>query len=57
MVINTLPEINSKFAPENGWLEDVGILFGARPIFQGRTASFREGKRGEMGPRTKWPYN
>ena len=31
-----LPETNSKFAPENGWLEDYFY-------FQGRTVSFREG--------------
>ena len=29
-----LPETNSKFAPENGWLEDE-FPFGARPIFRG----------------------
>ena len=36
----TLPETNSKFAPEHGWLEDqfpLGI-----PYFQGHTVSFWE---------------
>ena len=32
--MSTLPETNSKFAPENQWLEDE-ISFGARPIFRG----------------------
>ncbi len=30
----TLPETNSKFAPENEWLE-YSFSFGARPIFRG----------------------
>ena len=29
----TLPETNSKFAPENGWLEDELVSFLANPIF------------------------
>ena len=37
----TLPETNSKFAPENWWLEDDPFLFGARPIFRGYV-SFQE---------------
>jgi len=28
---DALPETNSKFAPENGWL----VLFGARPVLTG----------------------
>ena len=38
----TLPETNSKFAPENGWLE-YSFPFGMTYL-QGRTVSFREGK-------------
>ena len=36
-----LTETNSKFAPENGWLEDE-VPFG-KPNFRGRTVRFREG--------------
>ena len=38
----TLPETNSKLAPENGWLEDE-FPFGMA-YFQVRTVSFREGR-------------
>ena len=38
--MNTLPETNSEFTPENGWLEDY-LPFG-KVYFQGRTVSFRE---------------
>ena len=38
---NALPETNSKFTPENGWLEDDRFLLGW-PIFRGYV-SFREG--------------
>ena len=38
----TLRETNSKFAPENWWLEDDSFPFGALPIFRGKLAvSFR----------------
>ena len=37
----SLPETNSKFAPENGWLGDYFPL--GRPIFRGYV-SFREGR-------------
>ena len=34
--LDALPETNSKFAPENGWLEDDPFLLGQfRPIFRG----------------------
>ena len=40
----TLPETNSKFTPENGWLEYDPFLLGSRPIFRGKLAvSFRDG--------------
>ena len=39
----TIPETNSKFAPENGWLEDDPFLLAFRPIFRGENVSFREG--------------
>ncbi len=35
---NTLPETN--IAPENAWLDDE-FPFGFRPMFRGRTVSFR----------------
>ncbi len=38
-----LPETNSEFAPENGWLEYDPFLLGQTAYFQGRTVSFREG--------------
>ena len=38
---NTLPETNSEFTPENGWLE-YRFPFGFRPIFRGAWVSFRE---------------
>ena len=38
---NTLHETNSEFTPENGWLEDYLLPFGARPIFRDYV-SFRE---------------
>ena len=39
----TLPETNSKFAPENGWLEYDHFLLGC-PIFRGELAvRFKEG--------------
>ena len=39
----TLPETNSEFTPENGWLEYFLVSFwGKRPIFRGHV-SFREG--------------
>ena len=43
---NTLPETN--IAPENAWLDDE-FPFGFRPIFRGRTVSFREGNIVIMG--------
>ena len=39
----TLPETNSQFAPENGWVGRRSFPFGMA-YFQGRTVSFREGK-------------
>ncbi len=39
----TLPETN-EYAPENQWLED-DISFWDPVYFQGRTVSFREGKK------------
>ena len=39
--INTLPETNSEFTPENGWLEDdpfllgFGLFSGANCLFEG----------------------
>ena len=48
VAVNTLPETNSKFAPENGWLEyDFFFPFGAIwAYFQVQTCwlRFREGK-------------
>ena len=43
--LHTLPETNSEFTPENGWLEyDPASFWGKRPIFRGKFAvSFREG--------------
>ena len=43
---NTLPETNSKFAPENGWLvgSKMNFLLGRGMAYlQGRNVSFREG--------------
>ena len=34
-VADTLPEMNSKFAPENACLEDAPFFWGKRPIFKG----------------------
>ena len=48
----TLPETNSQFAPENGWLEyeDVSFWVSARPTFSGALAvSFRV-------PGNHWPF-
>ena len=39
----TLPETNSKIAPENGWLEDFLVSFWDRPIFIWQTVRFGEG--------------
>ena len=41
--VGTLPETNSEFTPENGWLEDDCFLLGQKACFQGRAVSFREG--------------
>ena len=39
----TLPETNSEFAPENGWLEYDPFLLGKNGLFSGAFAvSFRE---------------
>ena len=44
--LKTLPETNSKFAPENGCLEDKPFLLGPG-LFSGAFAvSFREGRLG-----------
>ena len=41
---DTLPETNSKFAPENGWLEYKPFLLGRLGLFSGAfDVSFREG--------------
>ena len=40
--VNTIPETNSEFTPENQELEDE-ISFWGWPTFQGRPVSFREG--------------
>ena len=37
---NTLPETNSEFAPENGWLEDDRFLLGQKAHFQVQTLIF-----------------
>ena len=38
----TLPETNSKFAPENGWLEDEDLTFSDLTFFLGgRTVKLR----------------
>ena len=42
-IISTLPETNSIFATENGWLEDFLVSYWVSAYFQGRTVSFREG--------------
>ena len=38
----TLPETNSEFTPENGWLEYILVSFLEFAYFQVRTVSFRE---------------
>ena len=38
----TLPETNSQFAPENGWLEYFLVSFWGPVYFQGRAVGFRE---------------
>ena len=45
----TLPETNSEFTPENGWLEDeISFPFWGPAYFQRRTVSFREGSDFKM---------
>ena len=42
----TLPETNSKFAPENGWDWNTRTFpIGVPAYFQGQKVSFREGSR------------
>ena len=40
----TLPETNSNFAPENGWLEYDRLSYWVSAYFQGQAVSFRECK-------------
>ena len=41
----TLPETNSEFTPENGWLADDSFPCGDFAYFQGQTTSSRKGTR------------
>ena len=60
----TLPESNSEFTPDNGWLEDDhSFPFGMDTLLPGAFAvSFREGKWFQMDPFgysmvLKWNFN
>ena len=56
IILATLPETNSEFTPENGWLEDDPFGFGMAQ-FQGRTVSFRECNVKYLEKKTPGFYN